>query len=161
MDRFGSFVVSRLDAKGRVSLPAGFRAVLAGEGTEGFFAFPSLDFPALDCGGKALDREIEAVLSGFPPLSRERDIYAAATLGAGQSIRTDPEGRFMVTDMMRDMAGIADQVLFLPLMGKFQMWEPEAGRAHQAEARALLRANREQMTGLAPLPNPLTTRATP
>jgi MraZ protein len=158
MDRFGSFVVSRLDAKGRVSLPASFRALLTTEGTEGFFAFPSLDFPALDCGGKALDREIEAVLSGFPPLSRERDIYAAATLGAGQSIRTDPEGRFMVTDMMRDVAGIADQVLFLPLMGKFQIWEPEAGRAHQAQARALLRVNREQM-GAFPLPNPLKTGA--
>ena len=155
MDRFGSFVVSKLDAKGRVSLPASFRTLLTAEGTEGFFSFPSLDFPALDCGGNALDREIEAVLSGFPPFSRERDIYAAATLGAGQSIRTDPEGRFVMTDMMRDVAGISDQVLFLPLLGKFQMWEPRAGLAHQAEARASLRAHREQMGAFTPLPNPL------
>ena len=51
MDRFLSHVTMRLDAKGRVSVPASFRAALARDGYEGLYVHPSLDRPALDAGG--------------------------------------------------------------------------------------------------------------
>src|SRR5882724_7891968 len=51
MDRFVSHYTLRLDAKGRVSIPAPFRAVLARDGFEGLYCYPTLDRPALDAGG--------------------------------------------------------------------------------------------------------------
>ena len=48
MDRFVSHYTLRLDAKGRVSIPAPFRAVLARDGFEGLYCYPTLDRPALD-----------------------------------------------------------------------------------------------------------------
>ena len=47
MDRFVSHYALRLDAKGRVSIPASFRAVLARDGFEGLYCYPTLDRPAL------------------------------------------------------------------------------------------------------------------
>ena len=48
MNRFVSNFASRLDVKGRVSIPAPFRAVLARDGFEGLYVHPALDAPALD-----------------------------------------------------------------------------------------------------------------
>ena len=81
MDRFVSHYTLRLDAKGRVSIPASFRAVLARDGFEGFYCYPTLDRPALDAGGNALLAEIEALIARFPPYSEEREQFAAALYG--------------------------------------------------------------------------------
>ena len=68
MDRFVSHYVLRLDAKGRVSVPAPFRAVLARDGFDGLYCYPALDRPALDAGGNALIREIEALTAASRPI---------------------------------------------------------------------------------------------
>ena len=47
MDLFVSNYTLRLDAKGRVSIPAPYRAVLARDGFEGLYCYPTLDRPAL------------------------------------------------------------------------------------------------------------------
>jgi MraZ protein len=57
MDRFVSHYALRLDAKGRVSIPASFRAVLARDGFEGSIAIPTLDRPALDAGAMRCSRK--------------------------------------------------------------------------------------------------------
>ncbi|HMG78647.1 MAG TPA: division/cell wall cluster transcriptional repressor MraZ, partial [Xanthobacteraceae bacterium] len=69
MDRFVSHYMLRLDAKGRVSVPAPFRAVLTRDGFDGLYCYPALDRPALDAGGNALLTEIEALMAGLPPYS--------------------------------------------------------------------------------------------
>ena len=50
MDRFVSHYMLRLDAKGRVSVPASFRAALARDGFDGLYCYPALDRPAIDAG---------------------------------------------------------------------------------------------------------------
>ena len=42
MDRFVSHYTLRLDAKGRVSIPGSFRAVLARDGFEGLYCYRTL-----------------------------------------------------------------------------------------------------------------------
>ena len=51
MDRFVSTYTMRLDAKGRVSIPAPYRTVLMKDGMDGLYCHPSLAEPALDAGG--------------------------------------------------------------------------------------------------------------
>src|SRR6516164_2576058 len=76
--RFLSHFTHRFDAKGRISIPAPFREVLAKHGFGGIYSCPSLDLPALDCGGHALLAEIEALLAAMPSYSPARDAYATA-----------------------------------------------------------------------------------
>lgn len=139
MDRFVSNFTNRLDSKGRVSIPASFRAVLARDGFEGLYVHPTLDSPALDAGGNALLTEIDAVLSTLAPYSEERDQLSTALFGTSEILKVDPEGRVILTDMVKTHAGIGDAVAFVGLGHKFQIWEPDRFRAHLEEARAKVR----------------------
>jgi MraZ protein len=145
MDRFVSNFTNRLDAKGRVSIPASFRAVLARDGYEGLCVLPSLDAPALDAGGNALLSEIDRLLEGFAPYSEERDAISTALLGTSEILKADAEGRVVLTDSLKSYAGIADQVTFVGHGHKFQIWEPDTFRAHLDDARAKARDLRRRI----------------
>jgi MraZ protein len=151
MDRFVSQFTNRLDAKGRVSIPASFRGLLARDGYEGLYVHPTLDFPALDCGGNALLAEISALLDRLPAFSEERDVFATALMGASEILKIDPEGRIVLTDRMREQAGIADQVTFVGHGHKFQLWEPERFQAHFQESRDRLKVLRRGLSVLQPV----------
>ena len=51
MDQFVSTFTNKIDAKGRVSVPVSFRTVLAKDGFEGIYCYPSLDDEALESNG--------------------------------------------------------------------------------------------------------------
>ena len=149
IDRFVSQFTNRLDAKGRVSIPAPFRALLAKDGYEGLYVHPTLDHPALDCGGYALLREIDGLLERFAPYSEERDVFATALMGASQILKVDGEGRFVFTDMMRETTGIIDQITFVGQGHIFRIWEPGRFAAHFATTRDKLRLMRRSLGGQA------------
>lgn len=145
MDRFVSNFTNRLDAKGRVSIPATFRAVLARDGYEGLCVLPSLDQQALDAGGNALLTEIDRLLEGLAPYSEERDALSTALLGTSEVLKVDAEGRMILTESLKSFAGITDAVTFVGHGHKFQIWEPETFRAHLEEARAKARDLRRRI----------------
>ena len=78
MDQFVSTFTNRVDAKGRVSVPVSFRNVLAKDGFEGIYCYPSLDDAALDAGGQRLVDKIQHLLEALAPYSDERDHLAMA-----------------------------------------------------------------------------------
>ena len=103
MDRFVSNYTLRLDAKGRVSIPAPFRAVLARDGFDGLYCYPALDRPAIDAGGNALLAEIETLIARFPPYSDEREQFSAALYGTSETLKIDGEGRVVLTEPLKTM----------------------------------------------------------
>ncbi|HEY0442124.1 MAG TPA: division/cell wall cluster transcriptional repressor MraZ [Xanthobacteraceae bacterium] len=145
MNRFVSNITLRLDAKGRVSIPAPFRAVLARDGFEGLYCYPTLDQPALDAGGNALLSEIEALIARFPPYSDQRDEFSVALYGTSETLKIDAEGRVTLSEPLKAHAGIADAVAFVGLGHKFQIWEPARFRAQLAEATEKVRALKRQL----------------
>jgi MraZ protein len=145
MDRFVSNVTLRLDAKGRVSIPAPFRAVLARDGFEGLYCYPALDRPAIDAGGNALMADIEALIGEFPPYSQEREQLAIALYGSSETLKIDGEGRVMLTESLKAHAGITDAVAFVGLGHKFQMWAPQRLRAELEEASRTVRTLRTRL----------------
>jgi len=145
MDRFVSHYTLRLDAKGRVSIPAAFRAVLARDGFEGLYCYPTLGRQALDAGGNALLAEIEALIGRFPPYSEEREEFAVALYGTSEVLKIDGEGRVMLTEPLKAHAGIIDAVAFTGLGHKFQIWEPKHFRAELAEATEKVSALKKQL----------------
>jgi len=145
MNRFVSTYTMRLDAKGRISIPANYRAVLARDGFEGLYCHPALDRPALDAGGHALLAEIEALIERYPPYSDEREEFAAALYGQSETLKLDSEGRIVLTESLKTHAEIADAVTCVGLGHKFQIWEPERFRAHLAEATGKVRALKKSL----------------
>jgi MraZ protein len=145
MDRFVSHYVLRLDAKGRVSIPASFRAVLARDGFDGLYCHPALERPALDVGGYALLAEIEALIAGFSPYSDEREQFSLALYGTSETLKLDGEGRVVLTETMKTHAGITNTAVFVGLGHKFRIWEPGRFRAELTEATDKVRAFKQQL----------------
>ncbi len=145
MDRFFSHFILRLDAKGRVSVPASFRAVLSREGADALFCLPAPDHPALEAGGRSLMAEIEDLIARFPPFSEEREHLATALYGTSESLKIDPEGRVTLSDHLKDHAGIMDAVAFVGLGHKFQIWAPDRFSARLSEATGKMRAAKKRI----------------
>ncbi len=154
MDRFVSHYTMPLDTKGRVSIPASFRAVLVRDGFEGLYCYPALDRPALDAGGNALLEEIEALIARFPPYSEEREQFSAALYGTSEVLKLDSEGRTVLSDGLKRHAGITNEATFTGLGHKFQIWEPERFRAELAEATEKVRALKRQLGSRAAAEDP-------
>jgi MraZ protein len=134
MSIFVSSVTLRLDSKGRVSIPASFRAVLGRDGFEGLYCYPALDRPAIDAGGNALMAEIDALIGRYAPFSEQREQFALALYGTSETLRIDGEGRVGLSETLKRHAGITEAVSFIGLGHKFQIWEP--GRLHRELAEA-------------------------
>ena len=137
MDRFVSTFTNKIDAKGRVSVPASFRAVLERDGytqgsTGGIYCYPSLDAPALDAGGQSLARKIDGLLDGLPDYSDERDELSVALYGDVHILAIDQDGRIVLPEGLRAHAGLSTHVTFVGLGSQI----PDVG------ARALRGATR-------------------
>jgi MraZ protein len=139
MDGFVATFLNRLDQKGRVSVPASFRAVLAREGHDGLYCYPALDRPAIDAGGTRLTQAIADRLAVFETFSEEYESLSTAFYGESRILKVDPDGRIVLPDELRDYAGIGDTAAFVGQGFKFQIWEPQRFAERQRETRAHLR----------------------
>ena len=81
MDKFLSTYENRIDAKGRVSVPAPFRNILTQEGFEGVFCYPSLDRPAIDAGGNRLIGQIDELIGNVGSFTEDYDDLSRAMYG--------------------------------------------------------------------------------
>jgi MraZ protein len=153
-----SNITLRLDAKGRVSIPASFRSVLGRDGFEGLYCYPALDRPAVDAGGNALMAEIEALIGRFTPFSEEREQFALALYGTSETLKVDGEGRVMLSESLKRHAGISDSVTFVGLGHKFQIWEPGRFQSELAEATQKVRALKAELSSQAAGRNALGAR---
>jgi MraZ protein len=148
MNRFVSTFESNIDARGRVSVPAPFRAVLERDAASfgdigGIYCYPSLDAPALDAGSERLARKIDGLLGDLPEYSDERDQLSVALYGNVQILSIDGDGRIVLPQELREHAGIARRVTFVGLGDKFQIWAPEAFAERDKLAREKARAHRK------------------
>jgi MraZ protein len=156
MDEFVSTFTNRLDAKGRVSIPASFRAVLSVDGFDGLYCCPTLDRQAVDAGGNRFRATINASLANFEPFSEDHEYLSTTLIGESEILRIDQDGRVVLGDPIKAHAGIADRVTFVGQGYKFQIWEPDRFAAYREEAKARLRDIRKRLvpghrvTGAAP-----------
>lgn len=138
MDRFLSSAVNRIDAKGRVSVPAHFRAVVQKRGYGELYALRCLDVPAMDVGGlDLLDRYEERIAQEDPFLGTADDMSFFCH-GDGAFLKIDQDGRITMSDFIREHTGITTQAAFVGRGNFFQIWQPERLAEHGARVRAWL-----------------------
>lgn len=135
MDRFLSNATNRIDAKGRVSVPAGFRSVLAQRNIQELYCFQDFVFPAISIGGPDLLERYEKQIAAEDPFSPQANQMSLLIHGGGVFMKLDAEGRLMVSDFIRDFTGITTEVTFVGRSDHFQLWQPQALQEMQAVAR--------------------------
>ncbi|NBX74389.1 MAG: hypothetical protein EBZ69_07040 [Alphaproteobacteria bacterium] len=139
MGLFLSAYRNRLDRKGRLSVPAPFRAAL-GEGAAGVVMFKSLQHDALEaCAISHLERLSDSL--DQQKLSPETyELVEATIFGGSQWLTFDGEGRISLPENLRHFAGLADEVVFVGRRQTFQLWNPSRFEAIETTMREKAKA---------------------
>jgi MraZ protein len=132
MSIFLSTYINKLDKKGRVSVPASFRASLEKQPTPGIVALRSYASSAIEVfGGDIMERMVKQV-DDMAMFSAQRSDFAAALFADCEHLSFDSEGRITLTENLLKHANIQDRVAFVGCGSTFQMWEPDTF-AHQKD----------------------------
>lgn len=128
-------MTKKVDAKGRVSVPSAFRTVLTRLDIRDLYVFQDFVFPAISIAGPEVLERFERHIDQGDPFSMEANKMSLLIHGGGVFMKLDGEGRLVVSDFIRDFAGITDQVTFVGRGDYFQLWEPSALTRMQDETR--------------------------
>lgn len=136
MALFLSTVTNKVDKKGRVSVPAAFRAALVGQLEQGIVVFRSGQHPCLEGFDWATMQEIAQRMDHYDLFSAEQDDLATTIFGESVPLQFDSEGRVSLPPDLLRAAGIVDLATFVGMGRKFQIWSPQKFEARKTTARA-------------------------
>jgi MraZ protein len=135
MDEFASRFESKVDPRGRVAIPAPFRAILTQERADEIHCYPHLDYGTIEAGGTRLVEEIKGIVGKHEAGSSDREALEFVYFGECEKLKVDPDGRTILPKRLREHAGITDTAIFVGLGNKFQIWEPGAYDKYREAAR--------------------------
>jgi MraZ protein len=149
MTHFLGTHTNRLDAKGRVSIPAPFRAALKPEPGNGapLVLRPSHTHPCVEGWPAPVFAALTTPLQALDMFSEAHDDLAAALYADAWPAEPDKEGRIILPDTLVAHAGLADSVAFVGMGRTFQIWEPAAAERRRLEARERARARQLTLPG--------------
>lgn len=138
MALFLSTFTNKIDKKGRVSIPASFRAFLSSQSFQGIILFRSLNRPIIEgCGFDRLNRLSEQLETGeFIPSSNHD--YTSMMFAEARMLSFDAEGRVSIPEDLLAHAAIEDQITFVGRGPTFELWSPDAFAKDHEHRRNLL-----------------------
>ena len=140
--RFRGESLHKVDAKGRVSVPAAFRRVLE-EGDPDFSNGSSPNFVIVYGGvrGSCLEcytinsiSKVDKLISKLPRFSKDREMLERFINTQSTYMLLDETGRIVLSNRLKEKIGIGDEAIFAGMGEKFQIWEP---KNYQNELNAL------------------------
>lgn len=147
---FMDTITNKVDAKGRVSLPSDYRAIVKELSTE-IVCYRSLSAPCIEgCLEDTLDKLATEIENSTDFFSETQDNLTNLIFGDAKRFPFDSTGRIVLSDKLLQHAGITDSAVFVGKGRKFQIWNPENWAKEEARIRAevlknrpVLRQNRE------------------
>ncbi|CCG09296.1 division/cell wall cluster transcriptional repressor MraZ [Pararhodospirillum photometricum] len=124
---------NKVDQKGRVSVPAKFRAVLQAEGYASIVVRPDPERGCIE--GYGMDR-LERLSDLTPDIVDLDDPQAAPVyqiLAESEELSFDPNGRVLIPVPLLEAAGLGETAVFVGLGRVFQIWNPQAYTAFRAQ----------------------------
>ena len=135
-------VINKVDAKGRVSLPADYRAIVKELSTE-IVCYRSLSAPCIEgCLEETLDKLANVIEDATDFFSETQDNLTNLIFGDARRFTFDSTGRIMLSEKLLKHAGITDTAVFVGKGRKFQIWNPSNWAKEEARIRAEVMKNR-------------------
>ncbi len=145
MSLFLSSYENRLDTKGRISVPATFRASVAAEKFAGIVLYRSFTHNCIEGVSMSRMEAMAAATDKMGVFDAELDDLTAMLFADARQLAFDVTGRVVIpADLLRH-AGITDTAVFVGRGNSFQIWNPDAFRAAQEKALSNLRASRPNL----------------
>jgi MraZ protein len=151
MSAFYGSVTNKIDAKGRISVPARFRAVIGDDAFQGVWCFASFVAEAIEgYTAQGMEKYAEQIRK-LDKYSVDRESFEHSVLGSVHDLSFDSEGRILLPEQLLRHAHLlgAERATFVGLGDHFEIWEPQAydekvmkARAIAAERRLMLDAPR-------------------
>jgi MraZ protein len=140
-----STFVNRIDAKGRVSVPAKFREILEAQGARSIYVRASISEASVEAGGQDWLNLYQDMVANHDPTSELHDDYALAYIGEATDLAWDSEGRVVLPEMLLRHANLEDAAAFAGYGDHFRIWEPKALEIRMLKARRSAAEHRGQL----------------
>lgn len=139
---FMDTITNKVDAKGRVSLPADYRAIVKELNSE-IVCYRSLTAPCIEgCVEDLLEKLAVEIENSTDFFSESQDNLTNLIFGDAKRFTFDTTGRIVLTEKLLAHAAITDTAVFVGKGRKFQIWNPENWAAEEERIRAEVLKNR-------------------
>ena len=136
MRRFRGEAENKVDAKGRVSIPAPFRRVLeegdpdwtSGLNPNFVIVYGRRNSKCLEGYSLSSMNDVDDLVSRLPRYSKEREILERLLNSQSIYVQVDENGRIVIPPRIRERAQITSKAMFVGMGDKFQIWEPDSYR---------------------------------
>ena len=133
---FMDTVANKVDSKGRVSLPADYRAIVKAAESE-IVCYRSLSSPCVEgCLEDLLDKLANEMEDSLDFFSETQDDLTNLIFGDAKRYPFDSTGRIMLSEKLLTHAQITTQAVFVGKGRKFQIWNPANWAKEEARIRA-------------------------
>ncbi|HRO14445.1 MAG TPA: division/cell wall cluster transcriptional repressor MraZ [Paracoccus sp. (in: a-proteobacteria)] len=149
--RFRGSEEVRVDAKGRISIPAKFRRVFescdpdweTGRRPQLVIVYGRDDWRHLELYTIEAIEEIDAQIDLMQRGSPERRLLESIMHGAAEEAEIDPDGRLLLPQKLREKIGLDDRAFFIASGDYLKLWRPEAYAEAEGDAVEALVASFE------------------
>lgn len=142
---FMDTITNKVDAKGRVSLPADYRAIARDNESE-IICYRSLTAPCIEgCLEGLLEKLASDIENSTDFFSQEQDDLTNLIFGDAKRFAADSTGRIVLTEKLLAHAQISDAAVFVGKGRKFQIWNPQNWAKEEERIRANALANRPSL----------------
>ena len=142
---FLSIFENRLDKKGRVSVPASYRAHLSSLGYNGIICFPSFNNQSIEAWSQDRIEKISNSIDTLNPFDEKKDYFATSILSESINLQFDSEGRILLGQKLLKHAKIKNSMLFVGQGKTFQIWEPTTFEKFKVNAKKKANLNRASL----------------
>ncbi|MFT5702906.1 MAG: MraZ protein [Rickettsiales bacterium] len=145
MALFLSTFENRIDKKGRVSVPAQFRASLANQDFAGIIIYESFVNDCIEGCDIARIKHLSDSIDNLDPFSENRDSFATTILGGAIQLSFDGDGRVVLPEKLIKKIGLKETVVFIGKGSTFEIWEPIKFSKYLDKAKTSAKDNRGQL----------------
>ena len=142
MSLFLSSYENRLDSKGRISVPASFRASLNNDRFAGIVLYRSFTHNCIEGLSMTRMEQLAAATDKMGVFDNSLDDLSALLFADARPLAFDVTGRIVIPNDLLKHANIHDTALFVGRGNSFQIWNPDAFYKMQSGAMSRLRKNR-------------------
>lgn len=142
MSDFIGRYLNKVDKKGRVSVPAGWRPSLISKDFSGIIAQSSLSEKAIDAYPRDYLELLQGKLDLNDPLLEENE-YESTVIFGGSVLSFDSEGRVVLSDSLRNEINLTSEALFVGMGRRFRIWNPKIFNEYLGRAKSYMDKRRK------------------
>jgi MraZ protein len=154
MTQFVGTHFGKLDRKGRISVPAPFRAELEAAATNQLVFRTAHQHPCIEASSRQVFQHMLDCIGRLDRFSEERELLESGILADSLVLKVDGDGRLVLPESMVLEIGLREDIAYLGKGERFEIWDAEVARAHVAEAKRRVRELKLTLPAMPLAPTP-------